>query len=268
MLVGNAFDEHRFNTLKNAEGFITKAQFLDVCRAEEPEGSNVDSVNSGGSENINGGVVHNTDEVEMDTIVDEAPTTNEVDIDDDGQVELLSTPEVEEELRVACGKLKKGMKSNAKNARDLIAAGVNPETQDEDGWTALFYAASDGLVEQTRLLVNECNVNVDTVDEDGCSALWNAAYNNQRQTATILLSRGADLELLGKESGSASGGGIKASMAARRNNNPGLADMLDAEQRLRVKDCTRKEKLLSGELPEEEFLHSLKAEEVCPSTNK
>jgi hypothetical protein len=113
-------------------------------------------------------------------------------------------------------------------------------------------------------------VNVDTVDEDGCSVLWNAAYNNQRQTATILLSRGADLELLGKESGtcSASGGGIKASMAARRNNNPGLADMLDAEQRLRVKDRMRKEKLLSGELPEEEFLHSLKAEEVCPSTDK
>ena len=52
-------------------------------------------------------------------------------------------------------------------------------------------------------------------------------------------------------------------MAARRNNHPGLADLLDSEARLRARDPTREDRLFKGAISDEEFRTSLKAEEVA-----
>ena len=51
-------------------------------------------------------------------------------------------------------------------------------------------------------------------------------------------------------------------MAARRNKNPGLADLLDSEARLRGRDTTRVPRLRSGGMTEKEFNETLKAEEA------
>ena len=55
---------------------------------------------------------------------------------------------------------------------------------------------------------------------------------------------------------------MSPSMAARRNNNPGLADLLDSEARLRGRDTTRVPRLRSGGMTEKEFNETLKAEEA------
>ena len=53
-------------------------------------------------------------------------------------------------------------------------------------------------------------------------------------------------------------------MAARRQNNPGLADLLDSEARLRGRDPTRVRRLANGTLPEADFMQTLKVEETSP----
>ncbi len=54
--------------------------------------------------------------------------------------------------------------------------------------------------------------------------------------------------------------------SARLNNAPGLADLVDAEVRLRKRDPTRQARLVSGELTEAGFFESLKQEELTPYT--
>ncbi len=108
---------------------------------------------------------------------------------------------MDEELRVACGKVSKKGSTNATLAPIFVARGANPGTQDDDGWNALMYACGCGLMEAARYLLDECiqSISVDTVDDDGCSALWIACYNNQRATAALLMSKGARLDLKGRD---------------------------------------------------------------------
>ena len=202
-------------------------------------------------------------------------------------------PALDEDLRVACGKPRRGkVVPNAGALAGLVSRGASLRARDADGWTALFYAASgDGLVEELRFLLahatqppppdgqvngggSEGNdgciaaggggdgVDLDAVDDDGCTALWNACYNNQRQAAVLLMSRGASLDLKGTEAGGLSKVPIGPAMAARRNNNPGLADLVDAEARLRAADETRTGRLRQGDVDEADFIISLKAEEA------
>lgn len=142
---------------------------------------------------------------------------------------------------------------------------------DEDGWSALFYAAGDGHMAALEAVLgfdNGGNVFLDFAelldfsnDNDGCTALWVAAYNGQRQAVMLLLNRGADLAKVGKDDSSRVPP-CTAAMAARRNNHPGLADLIDSERRLREADPGRRGRLLAREMSDEEFRTTLKAEEV------
>ena len=90
----------------------------------------------------------------------------------------VSDPALNEELRVACGKVNRRVVASAAAVPNLLARGANPADVDEDSWTAIFYAAGEGLVDACRVLA--AIVNVDCVDSDGCSALWIAVRTSLR----------------------------------------------------------------------------------------
>lgn len=284
---GDRYDGAVFDLLKDAEGRVPREALVAHLQALE---------NAEASDAI---VTSEDAAVSEDAAASELfpPTAS-----------LVTNPALDEQLRVACGKVNKqvGKLSEGAVVR-LLAQGADPSAADEDGWTALFYAAGDGRVEATRALLaaaaGTSARSVDWQDPDGCTALWVAAYNNQRQPAVVLLSCGADLDLKGVDSSGRvtthatipqgqkwrkrrvltrapstfaaafvrawqAKDAVPAAMAARRNNNPGLADLLDSEGRLRARDPERRLQLLSGEMAEADFVHTLKVEETTPYTER
>ena len=58
--------------------------------------------------------------------------------------------------------------------------------KDEDGWTALMYAARRDQADCIRLLLDKEG---GMQDNDGCTALMHAAYNNNLECARLLAKR-------------------------------------------------------------------------------
>jgi len=73
----------------------------------------------------------------------------------------------------------------------LIEAGTDPNAQDKNGETALFYAARYGNVQQIRRLL-ELGVDVDLRNRNGRSALHAAARQPKAKNVAALIAAGAD----------------------------------------------------------------------------
>ena len=135
---------------------------------------------------------------------------------------------------------------------------------DADGWTAVHHAAGEGHNKVVMWLASpggDVRANVDVAAADGCTPLWVACHNGHRPVVELLLRLGADAELRGRPAGEAES--TTPALAARRNRNPGIADIVDAENRLRAASGgARLEAERVGDLELVEFKETLRDEIV------
>ncbi|HSS39791.1 MAG TPA: ankyrin repeat domain-containing protein [Polyangia bacterium] len=82
--------------------------------------------------------------------------------------------------------------------RTLLARGADPDARDEDGRTPLFSALLGGSVALLGLLL-ESKANVNARDTRGATALHVAAEEVLPEAATLLIGRGADVDLQDEE---------------------------------------------------------------------
>lgn len=80
---------------------------------------------------------------------------------------------------------------NSEAAQTLLSAGVEVNTTQGDGATALHWAAHHDDLAVATLLI-EAGANVNAVNELGASALWLAAINGSAPMTRLLLQQGAD----------------------------------------------------------------------------
>ncbi len=84
--------------------------------------------------------------------------------------------------------------SGMEMVRFLVEHGADPNAQNNDGNTALIYAAADGDMEMVRFLV-ELGADVNFRDRQGMSVLLHAAADGDMEMVRFLVERGADLEV-------------------------------------------------------------------------
>ena len=77
----------------------------------------------------------------------------------------------------------------------LLSAGANPDSHDENKNTALIYAARDGLLEIAKSLIN-AGADVNWVDGEGVTALILASFKNHPKLAELLLNNDADKSIV------------------------------------------------------------------------
>ena len=162
-----------------------------------------------------------------------------------------------EEFLIACGKYHKGSSAgNLNKAMQLHASteGIDIDSIDSDGWSALIHASGEGHVKTVIFLI-ENKATVDFKDLFNCTPLYWAAFNNRRDIVKLLLIAGADETIVGCPEDEPK---QTASLAARRNNNPGIADFIEGETQLRKADPERIVKQRRGEMTTEEFNNSLR----------
>jgi len=93
------------------------------------------------------------------------------------------------------------MKGHTNIDQALLAAGAEVNAKDEDGWTALMWAARMGSNDIVELLLSK-GADVNAKDEDGTTALMYAAasiYEGRVETVQALLSAGADVNAKGND---------------------------------------------------------------------
>jgi hypothetical protein len=147
------------------------------------------------------------------------------------------------------------VKYNLELAESLHSAGADLNGVDGDGWTALHWASSEEHLPVVRFLLGSEGIKMNEQDQEGCTALWTAAYNGVYHSCMLLLAAGASVAPRGK------GHGVQqcnAATAARSMRNPTVANLIDAETALRKADETREGRLLSGEIDEKAFREEVK----------
>ena len=77
--------------------------------------------------------------------------------------------------------------------RLLALDGTNISAKDNEGWTALMYAALEGNTEIVKLLL-ERDANIETQDNNGWTALMIAAGGGNTEIVELLLERDANIE--------------------------------------------------------------------------
>ena len=77
---------------------------------------------------------------------------------------------------------------------DLLAAGADIGTTDEEGWMPLMAAAATGHVEAAQLLI-AAGADVNEQDQDGWPALCYAVDNHRGSVVAELISKGASCSL-------------------------------------------------------------------------
>ena len=103
-------------------------------------------------------------------------------------------------------------------ARSLIAAGADPNSENDLGVTALMLACEKGFEAVARSLLR-AGAAVDQADVDGWTALLLSSQGGHQAVARMLLDWGADPNLANDE-------GATALMFARQNNQQALIDSL------------------------------------------
>jgi ankyrin repeat protein len=68
----------------------------------------------------------------------------------------------------------------------LISNGIDVNSQDEQGWTPLHFAAQECSVAGTKALL-ECGAKVDLIDSNGNTALFRAVFNSKGEGDIIEL---------------------------------------------------------------------------------
>ncbi|MBI3441067.1 MAG: ankyrin repeat domain-containing protein [Proteobacteria bacterium] len=82
-----------------------------------------------------------------------------------------------------------GNPGDVEAVKTVLRKGANLDEQDEEGFTALLWAACLGHTEVVRLLISE-GAAIDVKDNDGRTALIWAAWNRQTECARLLIDRG------------------------------------------------------------------------------
>ena len=78
----------------------------------------------------------------------------------------------------------------------LFPPSLRFQPQDEDGYTAFFWAAYYGHAEVVKLLLTEGNAEVDKTDDNGgCTPLYAAADKGNTDVVKLLLRGGADANI-------------------------------------------------------------------------
>ncbi|EAY16707.1 ankyrin repeat protein, putative [Trichomonas vaginalis G3] len=96
--------------------------------------------------------------------------------------------------------------------------GANINVKDENGITALHYAAMNNSKETAEVLISH-GANINEKNKEGQTALHYAAENNNKETAEVLISHGANINVKDEN-------GITALHYAVENNNKERADVL------------------------------------------
>ncbi|MBI4844107.1 MAG: ankyrin repeat domain-containing protein [Nitrospirae bacterium] len=78
--------------------------------------------------------------------------------------------------------------------RDIIEKGANVNTRDDDGETALIYAAQKEHADIVRLLI-EAGADVNATTGGGFSALIYSARNGDTESVKLLLGKGANVNI-------------------------------------------------------------------------
>ncbi|MDD3673346.1 MAG: ankyrin repeat domain-containing protein [Synergistaceae bacterium] len=85
-------------------------------------------------------------------------------------------------------------RGNTEQVRELLDAGADPNTKDNDGHTALIEAAWRGKTETVRLLLDR-GADPNIRNSYGSTALSRAVRNGFKRTANLLIEKGTDLDL-------------------------------------------------------------------------
>ena len=78
--------------------------------------------------------------------------------------------------------------------RALLEAGSDPNKAEEDGWTALMFAAKNGHDLCARALL-EAGAAIDAVQQDGATSLLCASQNGHEACVNLLIELGAGVNL-------------------------------------------------------------------------
>jgi uncharacterized protein len=106
-------------------------------------------------------------------------------------------------------------KGDIDTVKQLLDKGVNPNSKDSDGETALHYAALKGRTEVVMLLLKK-GANPNIKDKDGGTPLMSAAWGGHADVAKLLLAKGANPNAKAKSS---TGSVTALSQAKIRGNN-------------------------------------------------
>jgi hypothetical protein len=109
---------------------------------------------------------------------------------------------------------------NADEVKDLLDAGANVNSKDENGDTALIVASRDGYTEIVEMLL-KAEANVDIKNNKGNTALMQAAGWNQPRVVEILLKAGANVDIKNNN-------GFTALVRAQLNDRQDIINMLQA----------------------------------------
>jgi ankyrin repeat protein len=98
--------------------------------------------------------------------------------------------------------LREASLSRFEQFRQLIIPGANIDDQDNQGFTALKWAAHYGQVKMVLLLI-EAGANVDSLDYHGSTALMEAVWKKHTEIVKLLLKYGANVNVMNRKSSTA-----------------------------------------------------------------
>ena len=89
--------------------------------------------------------------------------------------------------------------NNIDQVKALVGRGVDPNAQNEYGWTALMVAAAYGREEVAEYLLSLPTIDLEARHEDGETALLLAAWQGHLRLIKLLLHSGANIEAVDHE---------------------------------------------------------------------